>query len=108
MTATNGTPMSRAKYASLTAVEPLDASMIVVSGPIHPLHKPNKNSDLARRCFKLPVGCTDSSFKYRSTPSTGSVDGGKGGWALRLASAAKSSIAPATHARWSSEVFGTA
>jgi hypothetical protein len=33
-----GRPRSRAKYASLTAVEPLDASMTGVSGPSQPLH----------------------------------------------------------------------
>jgi len=37
ITATNGTPISRAKYASDTAVDPLDASTTVVVGPIHPL-----------------------------------------------------------------------
>ena len=38
ITATNGSPSSRAKYASETAVEPEDASMTVVPGPIQPLH----------------------------------------------------------------------
>jgi hypothetical protein len=37
MTATNGSPSSRAKYASLTAVDPLDASMTVVPSLIQPL-----------------------------------------------------------------------
>lgn len=36
ITATNGRPSSRAKYASDTAVDPLDASMIVVSAWIQP------------------------------------------------------------------------
>jgi hypothetical protein len=40
MTATNGRPSSRAKYASETAVEPLEASTIVVPGPIQPLQRP--------------------------------------------------------------------
>ena len=40
ITATKGRPSMRAKYASLTAVEPEDASTIVVSGPIQPLHSP--------------------------------------------------------------------
>ena len=39
ITATKGRPSMRAKYASLTAVE-RDASTIVVSGPIQPLHSP--------------------------------------------------------------------
>ena len=39
MTAMNSRPSSRANHASLTAVEPLDASMIGVSGPTHPLHR---------------------------------------------------------------------
>ena len=38
MTAMNGSPRRRAKYASLTAVEPLDASTTGVSGPSQPLH----------------------------------------------------------------------
>ena len=38
MTATNGRPTSRAKYASLTAVEPLEASMTVEPQWIQPLH----------------------------------------------------------------------
>ena len=38
MTATNGRPSSRAKYASDTAVEPEDASMTVVPSRIQPLH----------------------------------------------------------------------
>ncbi len=38
MTATNGRPSMRAKYASDTAVEPDDASTIVVPGRIQPLH----------------------------------------------------------------------
>ena len=40
MTATNGKPRNRAKYASETAVEPLEASTIVVRSVIQPLHKP--------------------------------------------------------------------
>jgi hypothetical protein len=40
MTATNGRPSSRAKYASETAVEPDEASTTVVSGVIQPLHRP--------------------------------------------------------------------
>ena len=37
ITATNGSPSSRAKYASDTAVEPEDASMTVVPSRIQPL-----------------------------------------------------------------------
>ena len=37
ITATNGSPSIRAKYASDTAVDPLDASVTVVPGPISPL-----------------------------------------------------------------------
>jgi hypothetical protein len=40
MTATNGSPRNRAKYASETAVEPLEASTTVVRSLIQPLHKP--------------------------------------------------------------------
>jgi hypothetical protein len=39
-TATNGRPRSRAKYDSETAVEPLEASTIVVCSVIQPLHRP--------------------------------------------------------------------
>ena len=38
MTATNGSPSSRAKYASEMAVEPLDASMTVLFSWSQPLH----------------------------------------------------------------------
>ena len=38
ITAMNGRPSIRAKYASDTAVEPDDASMIVVPSQIQPLH----------------------------------------------------------------------
>ena len=37
ITAMNGSPSIRAKYASETAVEPDDASTTVVRGPIQPL-----------------------------------------------------------------------
>ncbi len=40
ITATNCRPKNRAKYASETAVEPLDASTIVVVSVIQPLHRP--------------------------------------------------------------------
>ena len=40
MTATNGRPRNRAKYASETAVEPLEASTTVVPSVIQPLHRP--------------------------------------------------------------------
>ena len=40
MTATNGRPRNRAKYASETAVEPLEASTSVVRSVIQPLHRP--------------------------------------------------------------------
>ncbi len=63
ITATNGRPSMREKYASLTAVEPLEASMTVVEGPIQPLARPYRNSDRARRCLSDPVGCTDSSLR---------------------------------------------
>ena len=39
MTAMNGSPSIRAKYASLTAVDPLDASMTVVPSRSSPLHR---------------------------------------------------------------------
>ncbi|GAA4909245.1 hypothetical protein GCM10023223_29000 [Stackebrandtia albiflava] len=63
MTAVKGRPSRDAKYASETAVEPLDASTTGVPSVIHPLHNAYRNSDLASRCFRLPVGCTDSSLR---------------------------------------------
>ena len=63
MTAMNGRPSSRAKYASDTAVEPDDASMTGVPSTIQPLHRAYRNSDLASRCFSEPVGWVDSSFR---------------------------------------------
>src|SRR5665811_1868858 len=61
MTATKGRPISRAKYASMTA-EP---------EPIQPLHRAYRKRDRASRCLRLAVGCTDSSLRYNSMPSTG-------------------------------------
>ena len=63
ITATNGSPSIRAKYASLTAVEPDDASTTVVPSPIQPLHNPYRNSERARRCLSDPVGWVDSSLR---------------------------------------------
>ena len=40
MTATNGSPSIRANHASLTAVEPLEASTTVVPSVICPEHSP--------------------------------------------------------------------
>lgn len=40
ITATNGTPISFAKYASETAVEPLEASMTGLPRRIQPLQSP--------------------------------------------------------------------
>jgi len=40
MTATKGRPRNRAKYASETAVEPLEASTTGVRSAIQPLHRP--------------------------------------------------------------------
>ena len=40
MTATNGSPSMRAKYASLTAVEPLEDSTTVLPSWICPEHSP--------------------------------------------------------------------
>src|SRR4029453_623114 len=58
----------RAKYASLTAVDPDDASTTVVPSPIQPLHRPYRNSERARRCLSDPVGWVDSSLRYSSMP----------------------------------------
>ena len=63
ITATNGRPSRRAKYASETAVEPLDASTIVDASVIRPLQSPYRNRERASRCFSDPVGWTDSSFR---------------------------------------------
>ncbi|CAM5451478.1 hypothetical protein SBADM41S_06346 [Streptomyces badius] len=88
ITAMNGTPMSLAKYASDTAVEPLDASMTGLPGLIQPLQSPYRKSERARRCLRLPVGCVDSSLRYRSMPHA-SGSGKRSRWvsAERLASA---------------------
>ncbi len=40
MTATNGSPSMRAKYASLTAVDPLEASTTGLPSVMSPLHRP--------------------------------------------------------------------
>ncbi len=63
MTAMKGTPISFAKYASDTAVEPLDASITGRPGRIQPLHRPYRNRERASRCLRLPVGWVDSSFR---------------------------------------------
>ena len=63
MTATNGRSSIRATCASETAVDPEDASMIVVSGPIQPLTSAYMNSERASRCLRLPVGWVDSSLR---------------------------------------------
>jgi hypothetical protein len=63
ITAMNGSPSIRAKYASLTAVDPDEASTTAVRGPIQPLHNAYRNRDLASRCLSEPVGCEDSSLR---------------------------------------------
>ena len=63
MTATNGSPSMRANHASLTAVEPLEASTTVVPSVICPEHSPYRNSERASRCLRLPVGWVDSSLR---------------------------------------------
>lgn len=90
----------RAKYASLTAVEPLDASMTVVPSWIQPLQRAYRNSERASRCLSEPVGCTDSSLRYRSTPVLSGI-GNTCRWvsADRLASASTRRIASDTQAR---------
>src|SRR5699024_6401463 len=67
-TAMNGTPMSCAKYASDTAVEPLEASTTGRPGRIHPLHRAWRNRERASRCLSDPVGCVVASLGQRSTP----------------------------------------
>ena len=52
ITATNGTPISLAKYASLTAVDPDDASITVVFSVTQPLQIAYRNSDRASRCLR--------------------------------------------------------
>ena len=102
MTATNGRPRNRAKYASETAVEPVDASTIVVPAVIQPLHRPYRKSERASRCLSDPVGCTDSSFRYRSMPhSSGSGKACRCVSADRLASASMRRTASFAHARGS-------
>src|SRR5436190_8755789 len=71
MTAMNGRSRKRAKYASETAVDPLEASRTVVRSVIQPLHNPYRNSDRASRGFSDAVGWTNSSFRYRSIPHSG-------------------------------------
>src|SRR4051794_25186462 len=98
-------PSMRAKYASETAVDPLEASTIVVSGPIRPLHKPYRNNDRARRCFRLPDGWVDSSLRYSAMPgSTGSGTRKRCVSEERLKSASMIWMAAATQER-SREVF---
>ena len=63
ITAVNGSPSNRAKYASDTAVDPDDASTTGVPSVIQPLQMANRNSDRASLCFRLPVGGVDSSLK---------------------------------------------
>ena len=63
ITATNGSPIIRAKYASDTAVDPLDASMTVVRSVSQPLHNAYRNSDRASRCLSEPVTCVLSSLR---------------------------------------------
>ncbi len=63
MTATKSSPSSFAKYASLTAVDPDDASITVVFSPTQPLQIEYRNSDRARRCLRLPVMWVDSSLR---------------------------------------------
>ena len=63
MTATNGSPSIRANHASLTAVDPLEASTTVVPSVICPEHSPYRNSERASRCLRLPVGWVDSSLR---------------------------------------------
>src|SRR4051812_45176947 len=100
ITATNGSPSIRAKYASLTAVDPEDASTIVAPSRIQPLHSAYRNSDRASRCLSEPVGCTDSSFRYRSMPrSNGNGNGSRWVSALRFASASTCRTASSTQAR---------
>ena len=55
ITATKSRPSSLAKYASLTAVEPDDASTTVVPSVTQPLQIAYRNSDRASRCLRLPV-----------------------------------------------------
>src|SRR5699024_12280799 len=69
-TAMNGTPMSCAKYASDTAVEPLEASTTGRPGRIHPLHRAWRNRERASRCLSDPGGWLDSSLRSRSTPGS--------------------------------------
>lgn len=70
ITATNSRPSSFAKYASLMAVEPDEASTTVVPSVTQPLQMAYRNSDLARRCLRLPVMWVDSSLRYSCTPQS--------------------------------------
>src|SRR5699024_8398790 len=98
ITAIKGKPRRRAKYASLTAVEPDEASIILVPLSSHPLHSAYTNRERANRCFKLPVGCLDSSLRYKSMPySSGSGNLRSGVSPQRVASASILCSAQATH-----------
>ncbi|CAI8783778.1 hypothetical protein EMIT0357P_10548 [Pseudomonas marginalis] len=102
ITAMNGTPSSRAKYASEIAVEPLDASMTGAPGLSQPLHSAYRNSERASRCFRLPVGWLDSSLKYNSMPGRpGSGNGIRCVSALRWKSASMMRMASRAQGRWS-------
>ena len=56
ITAMKGRPSSRAKYASETAVEPLEASITGAPSRSQPFASEYRNSERASRCFRLPVG----------------------------------------------------
>ena len=108
MTATKGSPSIRAKYASLIAVEPDDASTTVVPSVISPLHSAYRNSERARRCFSEPVGWVDSSFRYRSTSgNAGSGNATRWVSAERFASASTRRTASSIQARAARDVRST-
>jgi hypothetical protein len=57
ITAVNGKPSRRANQASEIAVLPEEASTTGWPPAVRPLHNAYRNSERARRCLRLPVGC---------------------------------------------------
>ncbi|SHV32896.1 Uncharacterised protein [Mycobacteroides abscessus subsp. abscessus] len=80
---------------------------MVVFSPMNPLHSAYRKSERAKRCFRLPVMCVDSSLRYNCTSTVSAHAAGSGyrsRWvsALRRASASINRTALSAHARLTS------
>src|SRR2546421_375865 len=80
ITATNGRPSIRAKYASLTAVDPLDASTTVLPSVICPARRPPPRPRPGRPRRGRP-GRTGRR-RRRRTPGSAPLEGGFSGAVL--------------------------